>query len=134
MMPRETRVAVDAEPDIIVARQVGRKIAVELGFSSGDLALIATAISEITRNVIEYARRGVMTVRELQQGTRRGIEIVIEDEGPGIADLSQAMQDGYSTGGGLGLGLPGARRLMDDFAIDSQVGRGTRVVMRKWSK
>ena len=133
-MPRDTRVAIDGEPDIIVARQLGRKIAVELGFSSGDLALIATAISEIARNVIEYARRGIMTVRVLEEGAHRGVEIVVEDEGPGIANVPQAMQDGFSTGGGLGLGLPGARRLMDEFAIDSQVGVGTRVVMRKWSK
>ncbi len=133
-MMRETRVAIDAEPDIIVARQLGRKMAVELGFSSGDLALIATAISEITRNVIEYATRGIMTVRVVEHGSRRAIEIVVEDEGPGIPDIAKAMQDGYTTGGGLGLGLPGARRLMDEFAIESTVGRGTRVVMRKWSK
>jgi len=133
-MAREARVAINREPDIIVARQQGRDIAVELGFSSGDLALIATAISEITRNVIAYATRGEMTMRVVQDGTRRGVEIVVQDEGPGIADLPQAMQDGYSTGGGLGLGLPGARRLMDDFAIESTVGRGTRVVMRKWMK
>jgi serine/threonine-protein kinase RsbT len=133
-MAREARVAINREPDIIVARQQGRDIAVELGFSPGDVALIATAISEITRNVIAYATRGEMTMRVVQAGTRRGVEIVVQDEGPGIADLPQAMQDGYSTGGGLGLGLPGARRLMDEFAIESTVGRGTRVVMRKWAK
>jgi serine/threonine-protein kinase RsbT len=133
-MTREARVAINREPDIIVARQQGRDISAELGFSPGDLALIATAISEITRNVIAYATRGEMTMRVVQDGTRRGVEIVVQDEGPGIADLPQAMQDGYSTGGGLGLGLPGARRLMDDFAIESTVGRGTRVVMRKWMK
>ena len=133
-MVREARVAINREPDIIVARQQGRDIAVELGFSLGDLALIATAISEITRNVIEYATRGMMVARVVQEGPRRGIEIVVEDNGPGIPDLPQAMQDGYSTGGGLGLGLPGARRLMDQFTIDSKVGRGTRVVMRKWAK
>ena len=133
-MEREVRVAINREPDIVVARQRGRDMAVELGFSLGDLALIATAISEITRNVIEYATRGEMIVRVVQKGTRRGVEIIVEDEGPGIANLQQAMQDGYSTGGGLGLGLPGARRLMDEFAIDSTPGRGTRVVMRKWSK
>ena len=133
-MTREARVAINREPDIIVARQQGRDIAVELGFSRGELALIATAISEITRNVIAYATRGEMTMRVVQDGARRGVEIVVQDEGPGIADLPQAMQDGYSTGGGLGLGLPGARRLMDEFAIESTVGRGTRVVMRKWMK
>ncbi len=133
-MAREARVTLNREPDIIVARQQGRTIAVELGFSPGDLALIVTAISEITRNVIEYAARGLMIARVVQEGTRRGVEIVIEDEGPGIPDVGQAMQDGYSTGGGLGLGLPGARRLMDEFAVESTVGQGTRVVMRKWAK
>ena len=133
-MEPETRVAINREPDIVVARQQGRDLAAELGFSPGDLALIATAISEITRNVIAYATRGEMTIRIVRQEKRRGIEIVVQDEGPGIANLPQAMQDGYSTGGGLGLGLPGARRLMDEFEIDSQVGRGTRVVMRKWSR
>lgn len=133
-MAREARVAINREPDIIVARQQGRDIAAELGFSSGDLALIATAISEITRNVIEYATRGEMTVRVVQQSARRGVEIVVQDEGPGIANVPQAMQDGYSTGGGLGLGLPGARRLMDDFTIESALGKGTRIVMRKWAK
>lgn len=127
----EARVAIANESDIVVARQRGRDLASQLGFSPSVLALIATAISEITRNVIEYATRGVMVVHLVQQGARRGVEIVIEDEGPGIADLNQAMQDGYSTGGGLGLGLPGARRLMDDFQIDSGV-TGTKVVMRKW--
>ena len=133
-MEPEARVAINREPDIVVARQQGRDLAAALGFSLGDLALIATAISEITRNVIAYATRGEMTVRVVRHGTRRGLEVVVQDEGPGIVDLQRAMQDGYSTGGGLGLGLPGARRLMDEFDIDSQVGRGTRVVMRKWSK
>ncbi len=133
-MARDARVAINREPDIIVARQQGRDIAVDLGFSPGDVALIATAISEITRNVIAYATRGEMTMCVVQDGTRRGVEIVVQDEGPGIADLPQAMQDGYSTGGGLGLGLPGARRLMDEFAIESTVGQGTRIVMRKWAK
>lgn len=133
-MDREASVPIDREPDIIVARQRGRDIAVGLGFSPGALALIATAISEITRNVVQYATRGDMTVRVVREGARRGIEIVVEDEGPGIEDLAQAMQDGYSTGGGLGLGLPGSRRLMDQFSIDSTVGRGTRIVMRKWTR
>jgi serine/threonine-protein kinase RsbT len=134
-MGREARVAINREPDIVVARQQGRDLAVALGFTSGDLALIATAISEITRNVIQYATAGEMTARIVgDDKARRGVEIVVEDRGPGIPNLQQAMQDGYSTGGGLGLGLPGARRLMDEFEITTKVGHGTRIVMRKWTR
>src|SRR5512146_2610418 len=122
-MDGESHIPIVREPDIVQARQQGRDLAAGLGFSPGSLALIATAISEITRNVIEYAARGDMLIRVVRQGARRGVEIVVEDEGPGIADLEQAMQDGYSTGGGLGLGLPGARRLMDEFEIESIVGK-----------
>ena len=132
-MGREARVLINREPDIVVARQQGRDLAVELGFTPGDLALIATAISEITRNVIQYATGGEMTARVVSDDkARRGVEIVVQDQGPGIPNLHQAMQDGYSTGGGLGLGLPGARRLMDEFEITTKAGQGTRVVMRKW--
>jgi len=132
-MGREARVLINREPDIVVARQQGRDLAVELGFTPGDLALIATAISEITRNVIQYATGGEMTARVVSDDkARRGVEIVVQDQGPGIPNLYQAMQDGYSTGGGLGLGLPGARRLMDEFEITTKAGQGTRVVMRKW--
>ena len=134
-MGREARVTINREPDIVVARQQGRDLAVELGFTSGDLALVATAISEITRNVIQYATSGEMTARIVRDDkARRGVEIIVQDEGPGISNLQEAMQDGYSTGGGLGLGLPGARRLMDEFEISTEVGHGTRVVMRKWAK
>ncbi len=133
-MDAEARVAIVVEPDIVVARQRGRDLAAKVGFSPGALALIATAISEITRNVISYATRGEMMIRVVVRGQRSGVEIVVQDEGPGIANLDEAMQDGYSTGGGLGLGLPGARRLMDEFEIQSAIGKGTRIVMRKWSK
>jgi serine/threonine-protein kinase RsbT len=129
-----TRLPILRESDIIAARQRGRDVAAQLGFTPGDLALVATAISEITRNVIAYATAGQMTVTVLQQGRRRGVEIVVQDQGPGIPDLARAMQDGYSTAGGLGLGLPGAKRLMDEFEIESKIGKGTRVVMRKWAR
>ncbi len=133
-MGSDVRVPINQEADIIVARQKGRALAAELGFTAGQLALVATAISEIARNVVEYAGRGEMAIRVVQNEGRRGVGIVAEDSGPGIANLEEAMQDGYSTGGGLGLGLPGAKRLMDDFDIDTQVGRGTRIVMRKWAR
>ncbi|MDQ3266474.1 MAG: anti-sigma regulatory factor [Myxococcota bacterium] len=126
------RVVVRHEADIISARQSARGLAATLGFSESDSILIATAISEVARNMVEYARGGEIALRELQEGGRRGLEIVARDEGPGIADLQLAMQDGYSTGHSLGLGLPGARRLMDEFQIDSRLGAGTTVVMRKW--
>jgi serine/threonine-protein kinase RsbT len=133
-MGPDVRIPINHEADIIGARQKGRTLAAGLGFTVGELALVATAISEIARNVIAYAGRGELTIRIVQNGSRRAVEIVVEDKGPGIINLEQAMQDGYSTGNGLGLGLPGAKRLMDDFEIDSRVGEGTRVVMRKWAK
>ena len=95
------------------------------------MTLIATAISELARNIVQYAQRGEI-ILSVVEGSRRGIQIVARDQGPGIPDLELAMRDGYSTGGSLGLGLPGARRLMDEFAIDSEVGKGTTVSMRKW--
>lgn len=132
MSAEGNRVVVRHEADIISARQSARGLAATLGFSESDLILIATAISEVARNMVEYAHGGEIALRSLQEGGRRGLEIVARDEGPGIADLQLAMQDGYSTGHSLGLGLPGARRLMDEFQIDSRLGAGTTVVMRKW--
>jgi len=132
MAPNETRVSLTSEADIVTARQKGRSLAVELGFQGADLTLIATAISEIARNIIEYAKRGEIVVRPMHQGSRRGILVVAKDRGPGIADIELAMRDGYSTSRGSGLGLPGARRLMDEFNIDSKIGKGTTVTMKKW--
>ncbi len=120
------------ELDIVAARQEGRKLAATLGFSSGDLALIATAISELARNIVSYAKRGEIVMRVAEE-RRRGIVIIARDSGPGIPNLQMAMQDGFSTGGGLGLGLPGAKRLMDDFDIVSEVGKGTTVTIKKWT-
>ncbi|MBI3948311.1 MAG: anti-sigma regulatory factor [Armatimonadetes bacterium] len=131
-MSDEACVPINWEVDVVTARQRGRALASELGFSRGDLALIATAISEVARNILEYAGHGEVTVATAQDGRRRGIMVVARDEGPGIADIALAMQDGYSTGKGLGVGLPGSRRLMDDFEIASEVGKGTTVTMRKW--
>jgi serine/threonine-protein kinase RsbT len=121
------------ETDIVIARQQGRELAASLGFSTTDLALISTAISELARNIVQYARRGEIVVKTLQE-RRRGILVIARDDGPGIANLDQAMQDGFSTGGGLGLGLPGAKRLMDEFDIVSEPGKGTTITMKKWAR
>jgi serine/threonine-protein kinase RsbT len=125
-------VAINSDQDIVAARQRGRALAVELGFSAVDSTLIATAISELARNIVSYAGAGEITLKTIQNSTRPGILIVAADEGPGIHDLRQALRDGFSTSGSLGLGLPGVRRLMDEFEIASQPGRGTRVEVKKW--
>lgn len=131
-MATETLVRIDSDTDIVRARQESRKLAQRLGFSSTEQTLIATALSEVSRNMVQYAGGGEIRFGVVESHSRRGLEITAQDHGPGIPDVELAMQDGYSTGGGLGLGLPGARRLMDDFLLDSQVGRGTTVTMRKW--
>lgn len=128
----EIRVAINSDQDIVVARQKGRAMAAELGFSSVDATLIATAISELARNIVSYARKGKITLRSVQGSSRVGILVLAEDDGPGIPDIRQALRDGFSTSGSLGLGLPGVRRLMDDFEITSQPGQGTTVVVKKW--
>ena len=130
----EIRVSINSEADVVAARQQGRALAAEIGFSSGDLTLIATAISEVARNIVVYAKRGEIVLSHANQGSRRGIVVVARDEGPGIPDIVQAMQDGHSTSHGLGFGLPGAKRLMDEFDIISQVGKGTTIVMKKWAR
>lgn len=128
----EARVPIKSEPDILAARRAARALAQPLGFSDVQLIEIATAISEIARNILLYAREGEMRIGEVREGRRSGVRIVAIDRGPGIPDLEAAMADGVSTGGGLGLGLPGARRLMDGFEIASRVGEGTTVTMVKW--
>ena len=134
MPAEETRVAIDQEADIVTARLKARELAAHVGFSGSDLTIIATAISEIARNIVTYADRGEMIFSALQEDGRRGILVVARDSGPGIPDIEQAMRDGFSTGKSLGLGLPGAKRLMDEFEISSEVGRGTTVIMRKWKR
>ena len=127
------QVPIASEADIVTARQLGRRIAAESGFSSTDQTLIATAISEVARNIIEYARRGEIILSTLEERGRRAVKIIARDNGPGIADTELAMQDGYSTGNSLGLGLPGAKRLMDDFELVSSPGAGTTITMKKWT-
>jgi len=128
----EIRVAINSEQDIVLARQKGRARAIELGFSSGDATLIATAISELARNIVAYARKGRITLNVVNGLNRHGISVTASDDGPGITDIRQALRDGFSTSGSLGLGLPGVRRLMDEFEITSQPGRGTTVAVKKW--
>jgi serine/threonine-protein kinase RsbT len=134
MVDEAVRIPIDRDGDIVAARQKGREMALQAGFSGSDLTLIATAISEIARNIVNYARRGEMQMSQVQQGAKRGLLVVARDEGPGIADIEQAMRDGFSTGKSLGLGLPGARRLMDEFEIHSEIGKGTVVTMKKWTR
>lgn len=128
----EIRVPITSDLDVVAARQQGRALAVKLQFSPGDSTLIATAISELARNIVSYARRGEIRIRVSQNSDRHGIVIVASDDGPGIRDIRQAMQDGFSTSGSLGLGLPGVRRLVDEFEIVSELGKGTTVTVKKW--
>ena len=128
------RVEIEREADIVAARQAGRQLAAQIGFSTTDQTLIATAISEVARNIVVYAQSGEIVLDRAEEGGRVGIQVVAIDQGPGIDNKDLAMRDGYSTKNSLGLGLPGARRLMDDFVLDSEVGRGTTVTMRKWKR
>jgi serine/threonine-protein kinase RsbT len=130
----EVRTPVVRDSDIVDARQRGREIAIAVGLGGSDLTLVATAISEVARNIISYAQHGEIELRAVERNGRRGIEVVARDQGPGIPDIALAMQDGFSTGKSLGLGLPGAKRLMDEFEIHSVVGEGTTVTMRKWAR
>jgi serine/threonine-protein kinase RsbT len=127
-------VTINSDQDIVTARQRGRALAADLGFSATDSILIATAISELARNIVSYARKGEIALKAIHGSSRHGILVVASDEGPGIPDVFQAMRDGFSTSGSLGLGLPGVRRLMDEFQIASQPGRGTTVTVKKWTQ
>ena len=123
-----------SEGDIVTTRRAVREVAQRLGFGITDVTRIVTATSELARNIVLYAGAGVIRWRELGKSSRVGVELTLEDNGPGITDIEQAMQEGYTTSGGLGLGLPGTKRLMDEFEIASEVGRGTRVTVRKWRR
>jgi serine/threonine-protein kinase RsbT len=125
-------ITVTSDAGVMNARQKGRQLAMTIGITGSDLTLMATAISEIARNIVQYAGQGEIEFRSVARGGRRGLLIIARDHGPGIPDIALAMQDGYSTSKGMGLGLPGARRLMDDFKIVSEVGKGTTVSMVKW--
>jgi len=130
----EVRVGVRVDADIVTARQKGRELAMRAGFSDSDATVVATAISEIARNIVRFARRGEVVMTMVADGDTSGVTIVARDAGPGIPDIDQAMVVGYTTYGGRGLGLPGTRRLMDEFEITSEPGRGTTVTMTKWHR
>jgi serine/threonine-protein kinase RsbT len=128
----ERRITIRSDDDVVAARREARELAASLGFEPTDLTLLATAISEVARNITAYAGEGEIVVSVRNSGERLGIRVVARDTGPGIDDVDLALRDGYSTGDGLGLGLPGARRLVDEFEIDTEPGRGTVVTMVKW--
>lgn len=132
LVSNDLHIAIVSEVDIVTARQRGRALAANLGFASSDQALIATAISELARNILQYAGGGEVDIEALHRDGRAGIGVVAMDQGPGIPDVKRALEDGFSTGKGLGLGLPGTKRIMDEFDLSSEVGKGTRVTVRKW--
>jgi serine/threonine-protein kinase RsbT len=130
----EIRVFIRSNLDIVTARQESRVLAARAGFSATDVTLIATAISELARNIVSYARDGEIELRIVENPGARGVMIISRDTGPGIRSIEDAMRDGFSTSGGLGLGLPGVRRLMDEFIIESVPGLGTTICVTKWLK
>lgn len=131
---RQGDVLIASEGDLVTARKTAREVAVRLGFGLTDVTRIVTAVSELARNAITFAGSGVMRWRLLDRGHGAGIELVFEDRGPGIPDIDAAMEEGFSTGQGLGMGLPGSKRLMDEMEVRSVAGEGTTVVVRKFMR
>jgi serine/threonine-protein kinase RsbT len=125
-------VPIASDMDVVQARQIVRSWSVEEGFKLIDQTKIVTATSELARNTLIYGGGGTMRVSIHNDGAKRGIELVFEDSGPGIADIPQALRDGYTSGGGLGMGLGGSKRLMNEFHIESEVGKGTRISIKRW--
>jgi serine/threonine-protein kinase RsbT len=130
----EINIRIEREADIVTARQKGRELCAELGFSNTDRTLVATAISEVARNIVRYAERGEVVLRRSEENGRKGVVVIARDQGPGIAEPELAMRDGFSTGNSLGLGLPGAKRLMDEFQLESAPNAGTTITMKKWMR
>ena len=124
---------VRTEQDVVLARQAARQAAVACGLRLVDQTKLVTAVSELARNTVVYGGGGDMDWQVIDEGGRRGVRLTFRDEGPGIPDIGQALTDGWTSGSGLGLGLSGARRLVDDFELDSQVGVGTRVTITRWA-
>lgn len=131
-MGDDVRVPIQCDADVVLARQAGRRVAEAAGITGSNLTLIATAISELARNIYQYAGHGEIVVNIIERKLRRGVLVLARDEGPGIPDVELALSGGWSTGGSLGMGLSGARRLMDEFEIESEVGKGTTVKAIKW--
>lgn len=125
-------IPIKEEKDIVIARQRAREVAKNMNFSITDQTRIITAVSELSRNIFEYADSGIVVIEINSKETRKGIMISFTDEGPGIQDIETAMSEGYTSGKGMGLGLPGSKRLMDDFSISSEPGKGTKIVIKKW--
>ncbi len=129
---RREQLPIRTETDVVLVRQAVRRMAIEQGFSLVEQTKLVTAASELARNTLEYGLGGEAILDALVDGVRRGVQVVFEDHGPGIPNIDQAMTDGYTTGGGMGHGLPGARRLVETFAITSVVGQGTKVTIARW--
>jgi len=129
-----TIIEVRSDTDIVLARQQGRALATKVGFSQVELTMIVTAISELARNIVLYAGHGEIRLQIERNHHMTGLVVIAADNGPGIRDVKLAMQDGYSTSGGLGIGLPGIQRLMEDFRIDTTVGKGTTITVKRWKR
>lgn len=132
LVPLSENRPIDTAEDVVAVRQAVRQRAIQLGFNLVDQTKIVTAASELARNTLQYGGGGTLRIEEVQRGARRGLRLVFEDNGPGIPDIGLALKDGYTTGNGLGLGLSGAKRLSNEFAIESTPGEGTRVTIVRW--
>jgi len=132
MKNKQKKIKIDEEFDIAKASFEGKSLVITAGFKETDQCMIATVISELARNIFIYALRGEIRIKIIEKNNKKGIEIIAQDEGPGIKDIGQAMKDNFSTGGSLGLGLPGVKRIMDEFVIDTKIGEGTKITVRKW--
>jgi len=132
IVEKNDHLAIRAGDDVVRARQAVRALALQAGFSLVDQTKIITAASEIARNTLDYGGGGELTLELLRDGARRGLRLTFTDRGPGISDIEQALKDGYTTGNGLGLGLSGAKRLSNEFAIDSRPGAGTKITLARW--
>jgi serine/threonine-protein kinase RsbT len=131
-MPRHETISIQSSADVVLVRQAVRQLAVELKFGLVDQTKIVTAASELARNTLDYGGGGTVKLEALQDGIRRGLRLTFEDQGPGIPDIDLALKDGYTTGGGLGMGLSGTKRLVNEFNIVSHVGKGTCITITKW--
>ena len=131
-VPKREVVPLKSSTDVVLARQKVRQCAIDLRFSLVDQTKLVTAASELARNALDHGQGGEMTIEVLNSGARSGLRLTFEDQGPGIADIEQAMRDGFTTGAGMGLGLGGSKRLVNEFDIQSKVGQGTRVTVARW--